>query len=161
MSTSICWFFGQWAADQSCLELLSNVPPYVGTNAAISTHVTKATDNVRWKTALLVRKSQHSGKTNIFDNHFHAVVYGYILVHMVLDLYFKLKTTLPAIKFLVHNLSLPMSFSSSPNVSVPFIWWNSTRIFGSRNKWHILHILDQIARSLICEHQFTHNGLQN
>jgi len=100
--------------------LLSNVPPYVSTNADISIHITKSTDNVCSKTAFLVRKSQYTGETNIPDNHFHAVVYGYILVHMVLDLYFKLKKTLPVIKFLVYNLSLLMTFSSSPHVSVPF-----------------------------------------
>jgi len=101
--------------------LLSNVPPYVGTNADTSIHITKATDNVRSKTAFFVRKSQHTGETNIPGNHFHAVVYGHILVHMVLDLYFKFKNTLPAIKFLVYNLSLLMTFSSSPHVSVTFI----------------------------------------
>jgi hypothetical protein len=62
--------------------LLSYVPPYVGMKADISIHITKSTDNVRCKTAFLVRKSQHNGETNILDNHFHAVVYGYILVHM-------------------------------------------------------------------------------
>jgi hypothetical protein len=101
--------------------LLLNDPPYVGINANISTHKTKSTDNVRCKTAFLVRKSQHTDETNILDNHFHAVVYGYILVHMVLDLYFKLKKTVPVIKFLVYNLSLLMTFSSSPHVSVPFM----------------------------------------
>jgi len=49
------------------------------------------------------------------------VVYGHILVQMVLDLYFKFKNTLPAIKFLVYNLSLLTTFSSSPHVSVTFI----------------------------------------
>ena len=138
--------------------LLSNVPPYISTNADISIHITKSIDNVCSKTAFLVRKSQHTGETNILDNHLHAVVYWYILVHMVLDL---LKMTLPAIKFLVYNLSLLMTFNSSPHVSVPFIWWNSTKIFGSRNKWHILHTLDYIPHSLISEHHFTHNGVQN
>jgi len=83
--------------------LLSNVPPYVGTNADISIHITKPTDNVCCKTAFLVRKSQHTGETYNRDYHFNAVVYGYILVHTLLDLNFKLKKTashkIPSLQF--------------------------------------------------------------
>lgn len=130
-----------WPLSRSVMSvLLSNVSPYIRTNADISIHITKSTDNVRSKTAFLVRKSQHTGETNVPDNHFHAVVNGYIFVHMVLELYFKLKKTLAAIKFLVYNLSLLMTLSSSPHVSVPFLWWNSTKIFGSRNKWHLAYL---------------------
>lgn len=160
MSTSICWFFTteQQISHARVAIKCSTLCWYECWH--LCTH-----DKVNWQCTL---QNCFLGKkitAHWWNKHsWQPLSCSGLWIHFgshVLDLYFKLKKTLTGIKLLVYNLSLLMTFSSSPHLSVPFIWWNFTRIFGSRNKWHIFHILDQLPRSLTHEHHFTHNGLQN